>query len=44
MSFSEAEVRFLAAHAEEIAEVEPELGLTKASLFADRALLERCFG
>ena len=44
MSFSVDEVRFLAAHAEEIAEVEPSLGLSRKTVFGDRALLEARFG
>ncbi len=44
MSFSVDEVRFLSAHVERIAEVTPEIALTKASVFADRAVLEREFG
>lgn len=44
MGFSVAEARYLAAHAGDIAAVEPEVALTKQSVFADRALLERHFG
>lgn len=44
MSFSLDEVGYLSAHAARIAEVAPQVELTKASVFADRALLEREFG
>lgn len=44
MSFSVDEVRYLAANAARIAQVEPQVALTKATVFADRAVLEREFG
>lgn len=44
MGFSVAEARFLAVHAEEIADVAPEVALTKQSVFADRAVLDARFG
>ena len=44
MGFSVAEARFLAAHAGEIADVAPEVALTKQSVFADRAVLDARFG
>lgn len=44
MGFSVAEARYLAAHADDIVAIEPEVALTKQSVFADRALLERYFG
>lgn len=44
MGFSVAEARFLAAHTEEIAEVAPQVALTKQSVFADRAVLDARFG
>ncbi|MCP1387297.1 SAM-dependent methyltransferase [Corynebacterium sp. TA-R-1] len=44
MSFTVEEVAFLAAHAARIGEVAPEISLTKKSVFADRAVLEREFG
>lgn len=44
MSFSLDEVRYLAAHADDIARVAPSIALTKASVFADRDVLEREFG
>ncbi|WP_286204502.1 THUMP-like domain-containing protein [Corynebacterium afermentans] len=44
MGFSVAEARFLAAHAGEIAEVAPQVALTKQSVFADRAVLDARFG
>lgn len=44
MSFSPAEVRFLAAHSAELDEVAPRVELTAATVFADRAILERHFG
>ncbi|QYH19864.1 SAM-dependent methyltransferase [Corynebacterium aquatimens] len=44
MSFTLEEVAFLAANAERIAAVAPEIALTKQTVFADRALLERKFG
>ena len=40
MTFSVAEARFLAANTEAIAAVEPEIALTKSSVFADRAVLD----
>lgn len=43
MGFSVAEARYLAAHADDIVAIEPEVALTKQSVFADRALLERYF-
>lgn len=44
MSFSLEEVAFLAANAQRIAQVAPGLELSKRSVFADRAALEREFG
>lgn len=44
MSFTVAEVAFLAANAERIAEVSPQVELSKRSVFSDRVLLEREFG
>ncbi|MDK8798825.1 THUMP-like domain-containing protein [Corynebacterium coyleae] len=44
MTFSVAEARFLAANAEVIAAIEPEVALTKSSVFADRAVLDKHFG
>lgn len=44
MSFSLDEVQFLAANHERVAAVEPSLALTKTTVFADRAVLEREFG
>lgn len=44
MTFSVAEARFLAANTEAIAAVEPEIALTKSSVFADRAVLDKHFG
>lgn len=44
MTFSLNEVRFLAGELPRIATLAPTLALTKASVFADRALLEREFG
>lgn len=44
MSYTLDEVRYLAAHSDRIAEVAPEIALTKKSVFADRATLERQFG
>ena len=44
MTFSVAEARFLAANADAISAVEPEIALTKKSVFADRAVLDQHFG
>lgn len=44
MTFSVAEARFLAANADAISAVEPEIALTKSSVFADRAVLDQHFG
>lgn len=44
MTFSVAEARFLAANADAISAVEPEIALTKKSVFADRAVLDKHFG
>ena len=44
MTFSVAEARFLAANADAISAVEPEIALTKSSVFADRAVLDKHFG
>ena len=44
MSFSLADVSFLTAHRTRINEIAPEIALTKESVFADRAVLEREFG
>lgn len=44
MSFSLEEVAYLATNTERIADVEPEVALTKNSVFADRVRLEREFG
>ena len=44
MTFSVAEARFLAANTEAIAALEPEIALTKSSVFADRAVLDKHFG
>lgn len=44
MSFSLDDVTLLSAHRPRIAELAPELALTKKTVFADRALLEREFG
>lgn len=44
MSFSVDEVAFLAANAGRVAALAPELELSKRTVFADRAVLEREFG
>ena len=44
MSFSLEEVAFLAANAQRIEAIAPEIALTKQSVFADRAVLDREFG
>ena len=44
MGFSVEEARYLAANADQIAQVAPEVALTKTSVFADRAVLDRHFG
>lgn len=44
MSFSVDEVRYLSAHADQIARVAPAIALTKSSVFADRDVLDREFG
>ena len=44
MTFSVAEARFLAANADAISAVEPEIALTKKSVFADRAVLDQHCG
>ena len=44
MGFSAEEARYLAEHADQIAEVAPKVALTKASVFADRDVLDARFG
>lgn len=44
MSFSTEDVRYLASHAEDIAEATAQLALTKKSLFADRRVVAERFG
>lgn len=44
MSFTVEEVAFLAANTEHIAAVAQDVALTRASVFADRAVLDREFG
>ena len=44
MGFSVEEARYLAANTDQIAQVAPEVALTKTSVFADRAVLDRHFG
>lgn len=44
MGFSVEEARYLAANADQIGHVAPEVALTKTSVFADRAVLDRHFG
>ena len=44
MSFSLDDVALLATNRPRVQELAPQLALTKKSIFADRALLEREFG